>query len=511
MRAALLLPLLFLAGCERPTATSAPQPAPTTAPVEVEETAPEFDPTASVVRINSTRQGWNPGQPWEKNSPRKRRSLGAVVGDGKVLTTSEMVADATYVELETTDGRKLAPAKVAAVDYEANLALLSLEDPEDDFFAELTAVEIADPAKPGDELQIVQVENNGTPLVTRGPVQSLDIISNFLPGQFFLAYEVKASMQNSASSFTLPVFRDDKLAGLLTSYNSKDQLSDVTATDIVRRFIDDAADGSYEGFPSLGVSTSSTDDSNFRKWLKLPDEVGGVYVSSVRKDSGAEKAGLKEGDVVVGVDGHDIDQLGYYDDPDYGRLFWSHLVRGSKAVGETVELRVMRQGEPVTIEAILERRDNDSALVPAYTFDKAPNFLVKGGLVFQELSRPLLEAFGDEWQSRAPLELLDVLENPEKYEEKADRVVFLAGVIATPATVGYESLRNLIVSEVNGVEVRDMESLIKAFDNVPGDGLNAINFASEDFTVYLDEVVSTAVDGQLLERGLSRLSRSDEK
>ena len=84
---------------------------------------------------------------------------------------------------------------------------------------------------------------------------------------------------------------DRKLAGILTSYDSKDQLSDVMATDIVERFVREAADGDYAGFPSLGISTSRTEDINFRAWLKLTDDVGGLYVSTVRVGSAAEKAG----------------------------------------------------------------------------------------------------------------------------------------------------------------------------------------------------------------------------
>ena len=135
---------------------------------------------------------------------------------------------------------------------------------------------------------------------------------------------------------------------------------------------------------------------------------------------------------------------------------------------------------------------------------------MEGGLVFQELTRPLLEAFGEEWQSRAPLNLLDVYENPQKYEARAHRIVFLAGVIATPATVGYEPLRNLIVTKVNGQEIKDMKSLIEAFDKGGSDGMHAIEFADEKFTVHLDEAVSTAVDEQLIQRGLAPLSRAEE-
>lgn len=505
---ALLPAAILLTACEPPENT--PEPPATPEPeVQAEPEAPSFDPTLSTVRVSSTRQNWNERQPWEKNPPRKRRSLGAVVPGPRVLTTAEMVTDATYLELETADGLKLAPARVEAVDYEANLALLALEDEADLFFEGLEPVELAGTPTLGDTLEIVQVESNGLPLVTSGPIQGVDVVSNFLPGQFFLAYEVKASMQNSASSFSLPVFHENQLAGMLTNYNSDDQISDVTSTPIVRQFLEDSADGDYQGFPSLGVATTSTDDTNFRTWLALPEDQGGIYISSVRDESPAAKAGLVKGDVLLSIDGFEIDRLGYYDDPDFGRVFWSHLVRGSKAVGEEVPMQVLRDGEMVELTAALERFSANDRLVPNYTYGKAPNFLIKGGLLFQELTRPLLQSFGKEWESRAPLDLLNVYENPEEYEDRYDRVVFLSGVIATPATVGYERLRNLIVSEVNGRPVRDMKTLVDAFSEVPADGLHSIDFENESVTVYLDEPLATGVDAQLIQRGLTRLSRTE--
>ena len=228
--------------------------------VEVSDTAVPApkDLLRSVARISTTQQSWNQRQPWEKTSPGRRRSLGVIVAGEKVLTTAEMAADATYIELESPDGKRLAPAKVIAVDYEANLALLGLQSEGDaKFFAGTKPLQIAARPKPGDKLEILQVEENGTPLVTTGGIQSIDVVSNFLPGQFFLTYEVKASMQSAANSFSLPVLRGGKLAGILTSYDSKDQLSDVTATDIISRFVREAADGEYDGFPALGIATSN--------------------------------------------------------------------------------------------------------------------------------------------------------------------------------------------------------------------------------------------------------------
>jgi S1-C subfamily serine protease len=514
MRLRHILPLLLvLNACE----SKKPEPDVMAAPAPEEAGAPEVKPPNqvadiknSVVRINSTQQSWSAGQPWEKNPPTQRRALAAIIAPQRVITTAELVADATYLEFESPDGTRFAQAKVMAVDYEANLALLgpASEAEGNALFAGTTPLEITQPPKIGQALEILQIEDSGLPLLTPGTLQSVDIASNFLPGHSFLTYLVKASMQSATSSYSLPVLQDGKLAGVLISYNAKDQISDVASTDIIARFLEESADGDYQGFPSLGISIARTEDAFFRQWLKLGDDQGGIYIQNVRKGGAADTAGVKKGDVLLAVDGQAIDRRGYYEHPNYGSLFWGHLIRGEKASGDTVTLSLLREGQPLEIKATLTREEESSRLVPGYNFGKAPNFLIKGGLVFQELSRPLMESYGENWQTRAPLEFLDAMENPEKYEGKVDRIIFLSGSIPTPATVGYEGLRNLIVSKVNGREIKNMKGLIEAF----GSNLterHSIEFAEQGFTIHLDDATATAVDAQLLNRGITRLSRAE--
>ena len=94
----------------------------------------------SLVRINSTIQVWSASQPWDKSAPKKRRALGALLSGNRVLTTAEMAADATYIELENADNTRIIPAKVTAIDYEANLALLEPDNGDiDSFFEDLVA------------------------------------------------------------------------------------------------------------------------------------------------------------------------------------------------------------------------------------------------------------------------------------------------------------------------------------------------------------------------------------
>jgi S1-C subfamily serine protease len=510
----LLFPIAIccaLASCKQAPATNAATtPAdPDPAPEQVVADSPDL--TESVVRINSTSQSWSAGQPWEKTPPQHLRSLGAIVAPGQVLTTGEMVADATYLELESPDGSKTAQAEIVAVDYEANLALLKVksEEESESFFAGTKPIALAEPPSIGDAMQMFQVEDNGTTLLTAGTLQSVEILSSFLPNQSFLTYLVKASMQGAASSFSLPVVQGESLAGILLSYDSDDQISDVLSVDVISHFLANAKDGTYAGFPSLGVSVSRTEDPSFRKFLKLTPGQGGLYISTVRTGGAADLAGIKKGDVLLSAAGFPIDRRGYYQHPHYGSVFWGHLVRGESSTGDEINLGILRDGEAMEIAAILTREEPENHLVPDYQFDRAPNFLVKGGLIFQELSRPVLEAFGKDWSSRAPLNLLDAYENPEKYENNAKRIIFLSGSIPTPATVGYEGLRNLIVKKVNGIEIDSMKTLIDAFDKPNAENLHSIEFLEENFTVYLDEGISTMVDSALLQRGLNRLSRAE--
>jgi len=474
---------------------------------EVKPGAPDLK--AFVVRINSTQQSWNPWQPWEKNPPNKRRALAAIVATQRVLTTSELVADATYLEFESADGTRFTPAKVIAVDYEANLALLgpAKETEGAAFFKKTVPFEITKPPTIGSSLQIMQIEDNGVALQTPGTLQSIELVANFLPDQSFLTYMVKASMQSATGSYTLPVLDGHKLAGVLVSYNAKDQLCEVTATDIIERFLKNASNGGYKGFPSLGVTIARTEDASFRQWLKLSDEQGGIYIHSVRKDTAAAAAGVKPGDVLLAVDGQAIDRRGYYQHPHYGSLAWGHLIRGEKSTGDTITLSLWRDGKPLELKATLTRGEDGRRLVPNNLFDREPNYLVKGGLIFHELSLPLLQAFGENWQSRAPLQLLDAYENPDKYDSTVDRIVFLSNVIPTPATVGYEHLRSMVVSKVNGKEIRDMKGLIAAFNDNTGD-LDTIEFADDHLVINLDPVTTKTVDAQLLKRGITRLSHA---
>ena len=64
----------------------------------------------SLVRVNVTGQPYDYLRPWQKKAPFSKRALGAVLPQGRVLVTADLVANQNYVELERAEsGEKTAP------------------------------------------------------------------------------------------------------------------------------------------------------------------------------------------------------------------------------------------------------------------------------------------------------------------------------------------------------------------------------------------------------------------
>src|SRR5690606_19868204 len=122
--------------------------------------------------------------------------------------------------------------------------------------------------------------------------------------------------------------------------------------------------------------------------------------------------------VVLSIDGQAIDPRGNYDHPQYGKLSFSHLVRGAAKVGDTVKLELIRDGKPLDLDVTLARKRAEDFLVDPYMFDRGPKYLIFGGLIFQELTLPYLESWGEDWTNRAPFNLVYANADPQPYEEE---------------------------------------------------------------------------------------------
>ncbi len=453
---------------------------------------------SSLVKVNVTSQAWNSRIPWQKTPPSSRRGLGVLLDNQRILVTGQLVSDATYIELELADsGRKL-PAKIKTVDYEANLALVVPDGEVRDFFADLKPMAIDSGTRIGDELETWQLGRIGDLIVTPMQVNKVVTARYALETSLFLVYETIGIIRSEGNSFTLPVIKDGKLAGLLLRYDSKNQSATVLPGPIIEHFLKDEADGAYEGFPSLGVEFHQTLDDQFREYLGLKDRNKGVYVGQVAKGGSAEKIGLKEGDIILEMNGYAVDARGDYQDPHYGTLNMSHIVRGEAFVGQTLKVKVLREHKEVELTGPLTRKNASDYIVPPYRFDRGPNYLVHGGLLFQELSMPYLQSFGEEWEANAPLRLMFVAKHTEEYEKAGRRkIVFLTASLPTRATQGYEGLGGIIVTKVNGQAINDLADLDKAFKEAK-EPVHTIEFEEFPKILYLDAVVAESDNLKLM-------------
>lgn len=464
-------------------------------------------PPTSLVYVATTSQFWKFAQPWDKDQPSRKRGLGTLIEGGMILVTGELVANATYVELERPGDGAKATARVVARDYECNLALLEPVSGDEDFLAGTVPLALDEGAARGDALEVWQLEDDGGAVITPGVFNRVEMGTYWLPDRSFLRFEFKGSIQNKAGSFIVPAVRDGKLAGIVLGYDADEQVADILPAFIIRRFLDDLADGDYAGFATMGIRYTRTTDDQFRRWLGLGDEMEGVFISSVVPGAAADLAGMKAGDVLMSLDGHAIDRRGYYDDPDFGSLNFGHIITGRHGVGETIEAVVLRDGEKTTLPVTLSRKVPEDHLVDPWMFDRGPRYLMMGGVLFTELSRPFIRSFKD-WKKNAPVELVYIEENQQEFAEGREKVVILVYVIPTPATVGYESVRYAVVEEANGQPVgsiRDLHSaLLRSID-----GRHAIKLKGSHPVIYLDAGLAAEVDQRLEASGVSPLSRLD--
>jgi hypothetical protein len=437
----------------------------------------------SVVRVTTTGQNYDFYRPWLKKAPFQRRALGTILSGNRILVTAEVVSNAAYVELEKAEGGAKTPATVKFVDYELNLALL--EAPDVPFFADLKPVELTEEAKVGSPLEIWQLESNGALAPTEGNINTVEL--GRYPEELgrLLLYRMSISLQFRDPSICLPAMFKGKLAGLLMRYDSRSQNATILPAPVITQFLRDTDDGTYTGIGRAGISYSTLRDPQLRRYAKADKEKGGVYLSYVSPDSPAEKAGIKEGDVLLSLDGNAIDQDGNYADARFGKIGLENLL-ATKTANSTVTMKLLRDGKPVDATVTLTRRAPSDYVSAPYLYDSQPRYVVLGGLVFQELSRQYLREWGPTWPNNAPQELVyqDAFQD-QLFGKDKGHIIVLSQVLPTPGTIGYERLNGMIVTKLNGVDIHSLEDLDKA-SLKPINGFQKIEFDEDPKVIYLD-------------------------
>ena len=459
----------------------------------------------ALVRVNVTGQSYDYFRPWQKKAPFSKRALGAVLPKGRVLVTADLVANQNYVELERAESGEKTAANVRVIDYEANLALL--EPTEKSFLDGIKPLEITSDTVVGDRLAAWQLEPTGALLATEGLVTTVQMTPYPIDIGQFLTYRISIPMQYRENSYTVPLVKNNKLAGLLLRYDSRSQLLDAIPAPIITHFLKEADTQDYRGFPSAGFSFFPTRDPQLRDYAGEKGK-GGVYVTNVEPGTPALKAGLQVGDIVTGIGNHELDENGNYVDPLYGKIEFTNLLTAHAYAGDVVPLHIQRSGKPMQLNLTLEHRDAKDYVSPPYYLDQAPRYYVVGGLIFQELSRQYLKEWGANWQREAPQRFVyfDHFQS-ELFPERNRRIVILSQVLPANNTIGYDDLAYLTVTKVNGKEVKSLDDLAEAVKH-PVEGFIKIETEEDPKQIELDATQVAAEAPALQENyGISSLQR----
>ncbi|HEY2625391.1 MAG TPA: PDZ domain-containing protein [Candidatus Udaeobacter sp.] len=462
----------------------------------------------ALVRVNVTGQAYDYFRPWQKKAPFSKRALGAVLSKGRVLVTADLVANQNYVELERAESGEKTAANVEVIDYEANLALL--EPTEKAFLDGITPLDVTPDTVVGDRLAAWQLEPTGALLATEGLVTTVQMTQYPIDVGQFLTYRISIPMQYRENSYTVPLVKNNKLAGLLLRYDSRSQLLDAIPAPIITHFLKEAESRNYRGFPSAGFSFFPTRDPELRQFAGEKGKGGGVYVTNVEPNMPAMKGGLQVGDIVTAVANNEIDQNGNYVDPLYGKIEFTNLLTAHAYSGDVVPFRIQRSGKPMELKVTLEHRDAKDYVSPPYNLDQPPAYYVLGGLIFQELSRQYLKEWGPNWQREAPQRLVyfDRFQS-ELFPEGNRRVVILSQVLPANTTIGYDELAYLTVTRVNGKEIKSLADLADAVKR-PIEGFIKIETEEDPKQIELDAAQIAAETPVLQENyGISSLQRLD--
>jgi S1-C subfamily serine protease len=438
----------------------------------------------SLVRVNVTGQPYDYFRPWQKKAPVSKRALGAVLSKGRVLVTADLVSNQNYVELERAESGEKTPANVQVIDYEANLALL--EPSEKSFLDGITPLDIATDTVVGDRLAAWQLEPTGALVATDGLVTTIQMTKYPVDVGQFLTYRISLPMQYRENSYTIPLVKNNKLAGLLLRYDPRSQLIDAIPAPIITHFLKEAESEHYRGFPAMGFSFFPTKDPQLRKFASENGK-GGVYVTSVEPNMPAQKAGMKVGDIVRSVGNHEIDENGNYVDPLYGKIEFTNLISAHSYAGDVLALQIQREGKPMELKVTLEHRDAKDYVSPPYALDEAPKYLVLGGLIFQELSRQYLKEWGPNWQREAPQRFvyLDRFQS-ELFPGERRRIVILSQVLPSNNTIGYDEFSYLTVNKVNGKEIKSLHDLSEAIKQPIEGGFVKVETEEDPKQIELD-------------------------
>jgi Do/DeqQ family serine protease len=282
------------------------------------------------------------------DGPPQQQNLGSGViisPDGYVVTNNHVVDGADVIQVRLTDKRQF-EARVVGTNEATDLAVLKIDGPTD---FPVLPIGDSEQVEVGDWVVAVGNPFRLTSTVTAGIVSALGRQLRIIDSNFgienFIQTDAAINPGNSGGAL---VNLDGELVGINTAIASRTGAYQgygfAIPSALMERVVTDLVEYGELQRGYLGVSIQEVT-------AEVADEVGlddihGVYIAGVRSGAAADRAGLREGDVVEAVDGERVDA--------------ANQLQSAVAMhrpGEVVSLRVWRNGEVRTVDVELMGRD----------------------------------------------------------------------------------------------------------------------------------------------------------
>lgn len=224
-----------------------------------------------------------------------------ITADGYVVTNNHVVQNASELEV-TLNNNKSYKATLVGTDSKMDIALLKVETDEELPYATFGN---SDDIKVGEWVLAVGNPYNLTSTVTAGIVsaKARNLSKDGL--QSFIQTDAAVNPGNSGGAL---VNTRGELIGINTMISSTTGsyvgYSFAVPSNITRKIIEDIMEFGNVQRGVLGVRGGEL-NSSVSKELGIK-ETQGFYVNSVVEGSGAKKAGVKEGDIIVEIDGRPV-------------------------------------------------------------------------------------------------------------------------------------------------------------------------------------------------------------
>lgn len=435
----------------------------------------------SVVKVQVYSARFDYTAPWKISPVQASSGTGFLIDGQRIVTNAHVVRDARQILIKRHHVANPFLATVEAVADDCDLAILKVAEPA--FHEGLTPLRLGR----GLPERKSQVTTYGYPAggqelsSTTGIVSRVEWLTYVQTGSdAHIAVQTDAAINPGNSGG--PVIQKKRVVGV--AFQGAPHLQNVgyfIPVPVLRHFLKNLEDGRYDGFPDSGVRTTELISPAYRAERKLPDGETGVVAESVAPGGTAEGA-LQPGDVILSVDGIDIDNDGSIPIGTVRGPF-EHVV-DMKQIGEPVRYTVWRGGKKQRVETKTRRIARYDRF--RYRYSEMPRFLVYGGLVFMPLDVEYLRTNGKGWPGKVPRSMawhhfFKAEDDPARADEET---VVLARVLQHPVNSGLSVSRS-VLEKVNGKPVTSLVELDLALAQARKSGGEITLQFADDFVEVL--------------------------